>query len=97
MYWIERLASSDVIPVACHWSKLRRVVVNTVRYDQVNAMLLNEFLKAHRKMKEHEATIAWQREQIQALAVRLDQQATEIREVREKVGRNTTFAADGSE
>jgi hypothetical protein len=30
----------------------------SVRYDQVNAMLLNEFLKAHRKMEEQEATIA---------------------------------------
>ena len=30
----------------------------TVRYDQVNAMLLNEFLKEHRKNEEQEATIA---------------------------------------
>jgi uncharacterized coiled-coil protein SlyX len=30
----------------------------SVRYDQVNAMLLNEFLKEHRKMEEQEATIA---------------------------------------
>jgi uncharacterized coiled-coil protein SlyX len=29
-----------------------------VRYDQVNAMLLNEFLKEHRKNAEQEATIA---------------------------------------
>jgi uncharacterized coiled-coil protein SlyX len=30
----------------------------SVRYDQVNAMLLNEFLKEHRKNREQEATIA---------------------------------------
>src|SRR5439155_21594561 len=30
----------------------------TVRYEAVNAMLLNEFLKAHRKMEEQEANIA---------------------------------------
>lgn len=30
----------------------------SVRYDQVNAMLLNEFLKEHRKVEEQEATIA---------------------------------------
>jgi hypothetical protein len=30
----------------------------SVRYDQVNAMLLNEFLKAHSKMEEQQATIA---------------------------------------
>jgi hypothetical protein len=30
----------------------------TVRYEAVNAMLLNEFLKEHRKVEEQEATIA---------------------------------------
>ena len=30
----------------------------TVRYDAVNAMLLNEFLKEHRKNQQQEATIA---------------------------------------
>ncbi len=30
----------------------------SVRYDQVNAMLLNEFLKEHRKVERHEAMIA---------------------------------------
>jgi len=41
--------------------------VNTVRYEAVNAMLLNEFLKEHRKVEEQdprlqqqEATIAQQ-------------------------------------
>ena len=29
----------------------------SVRYDQVNAMLLNEFLKEHRKVQEQEAMI----------------------------------------
>jgi hypothetical protein len=32
--------------------------VNTVRYEAVNAMLLNEFLKEHRKVQELEAGIA---------------------------------------
>ena len=30
----------------------------TVRYDQINAMLLNEFLKEHRKVRKQQATIA---------------------------------------
>jgi hypothetical protein len=34
--------------------------VSTVRYEVVNAMLLNEFLKEHRKVQELEATIAQQ-------------------------------------
>jgi len=32
----------------------------SVRYDQVNAMLLNEFLKEHRKVEKLEATVAQQ-------------------------------------
>jgi Chaperone of endosialidase len=31
--------------------------IETVRYTAVNAMLLNEFLKAHGKLQEQEATI----------------------------------------
>ena len=41
----------------------------SVRYDQVNAMLLNEFLKAHRKIQELEANNAQQQKQIDALTV----------------------------
>jgi hypothetical protein len=37
-----------------------------VRYEAVNAMLLNEFLKAHRKMEEQEATIAQLKKEFQA-------------------------------
>ena len=39
----------------------------TVRYDAVNAMLLNEFLKEHQKVERLEATVARQQEQIEAL------------------------------
>ena len=47
---------------------------NTVRYEPVNAMLLNEFLKEHRKgeqrdrkIEDQEARIARQQKQIEAL------------------------------
>jgi hypothetical protein len=39
--------------------------VNTVRYEAVNAMLLNEFLKEHRKVQELEATVARQQKDFQ--------------------------------
>ena len=52
--------------------------IYTVRYDAVNAMLLNEFLKEHRKAREQEArltkqeeTIAQQQRQIEALTTGL--------------------------
>jgi hypothetical protein len=50
----------------------------TVRYEQVNAMLLNEFLKAHYKMEE-------QQKQIDALTVRLKEQDAQIQKVSAQV------------
>ena len=50
----------------------------TVRYDAVNAMLLNEFLKAHRKIEKHGATIVRQQEQIDALAAGLQKVSTRL-------------------
>jgi hypothetical protein len=38
----------------------------SVRYDQVNAMLLNEFLKEHRKVEQLEATVARQQKSFES-------------------------------
>jgi hypothetical protein len=43
----------------------------TTRYAVVNAMLLNEFLKEHRKVQELEANAAKQQKQIEALTAGL--------------------------
>ena len=40
----------------------------TVRYQAVNAMLLNEFLKEHRKVQEQEATITQLKKELRATA-----------------------------
>jgi len=57
----------------------------TVRYEEVNAMLLNEFLKEHRKVAKQEATIAQLKKDFRAtvtqLTARLDQQAAQIQKV----------------
>ena len=50
----------------------------SVRYEQVNAMLLNEFLKEHRKNEEQEATIARQQKQIEALTAGLQKVSAQI-------------------
>jgi endosialidase-like protein len=59
--------------------------VYTVRYEAVNAMLLNEFLKEHRKVLEQEATIAQLKKDFRAtvaqLVTRLDEQAAQIQKV----------------
>ena len=59
--------------------------VNSVRYDAVNAMLLNEFLKEHRRNEEREATIARQQKQIDALTASLKEQASQIQKVSAQV------------
>ena len=46
----------------------------TVRYEAVNAMLLNEFLKEHRKVAEQEATITQLKAELQAMATRQQKQ-----------------------
>ena len=40
--------------------------IYTVRYEAVNAMLLNEFLKEHRKVEKLEVTVAQQRKDFEA-------------------------------
>ena len=50
----------------------------TVRYEAVNAMLLNEFLKEHRKVKELEANAAQQQKQIEALTAGLQRVSAQV-------------------
>ncbi len=50
----------------------------TVRYDAVNAMLLNEFLKEHRRNDEQQATITRQQKQIQALTAGLQKVSAQL-------------------
>jgi hypothetical protein len=60
----------------------------TVRYDAVNAMLLNEFLKEHRKVEEQsrkiqeqDATITQFKKEMQTIAGRLKDQNSKIQRV----------------
>jgi hypothetical protein len=67
----------------------------SVRYDQVNAMLLNEFLKEHRNVEELKSTVATklatmsdlkstvaeQQQEIQALAATVKEQTAQIQKV----------------
>lgn len=55
--------------------------VFTVRYDQVNAMLLNEFLKEHEKVQELEATVTEQKQGMAVLTAELKEQAAQIQKV----------------
>jgi len=66
--------------------------VNSVRYDQVNALLLNEFLKEHRKVREQEATIAQLKKEMAAVVARLAEQDVKIQRVSDQTGISETTA-----
>jgi len=53
----------------------------TVRYEAVNAMLLNEFLKEHKKVQHLEATVAQQQKGMEVLTAQLKEQAAQIQKV----------------
>jgi hypothetical protein len=59
--------------------------VYSVRYEAVNAMLLNEFLKEHRKVEDlkndFQAAVAQQQKEIAALVATVKEQASQIQKV----------------
>jgi trimeric autotransporter adhesin len=57
----------------------------SVCYEAVNAMLLNEFLKEHRKVEQQEATIAQLRKGMEGLIARLKEQDSKIQELSDQV------------
>jgi hypothetical protein len=73
--------------------------VFTVRYDAVNAMLLNEFLKEHRKVEEQrrkmqeqevaiaqlKSTVAQQQKGMEAVIARLKEQDSKIQRVNDQI------------
>ena len=52
--------------------------VYTVRYEAVNAMLLNEFLKEHRKVQHLESGLAQQQKQIESLTATLQKVSAQL-------------------
>jgi hypothetical protein len=66
--------------------------IYTVRYDAVNAMLLNEFLKEHRKVEEQnrkseqqEMTITQLKKEMGSVVARLKEQAAQIQKVSDQL------------
>jgi trimeric autotransporter adhesin len=66
--------------------------IYTVRYEAVNAMLLNEFLKEHRKVEEQsrkiqeqEATIAQLKKEMKTVVAHLEEQDSKIQKVSDQL------------
>src|SRR6266566_6595078 len=53
----------------------------SVRYEQVNAMLLNEFLKEHQRVRDQQATIAQLKKEMKTIVARLKQHDSKFQEV----------------
>ena len=71
----------------------------SVRYEQINAMLLNEFLKEHhkgeeqdRKIQEQETTIAELKSGIKALTATVNEQASQLEKVTTQLRINNAAA-----
>ena len=60
----------------------------TVRYDAINAMVLNEFLKEHKKVQQLEATVAQQQKGMEVLTAQLKEQAAQIQRVSAQIELN---------
>jgi hypothetical protein len=57
----------------------------SVRYEQINAMLLNEFLKEHRKVQEQEETIAQMKKGMDAVVAHIKEQDSKIQRVSDRI------------
>jgi hypothetical protein len=57
----------------------------TARYEAVNAMLLNEFLKEDRKLQEQEATITQLKKEMETVAAHVKEQDSKIQRVSDQL------------
>ncbi len=55
--------------------------IMAVHYEQISNMLLNEFLKEHKKVEELQATVAQQQKGMEVLTAQLKEQAAQIQNV----------------
>jgi len=59
--------------------------VNSVRYDAVNAMLLNEFLKAHKTIQDQNATIVELKSELASVIATVKEQTAQIQKVNARI------------
>jgi hypothetical protein len=67
--------------------------VNSVRYDAVNAMLLNEFLKEHNALIEEQHKLKQLDATVSSLIAKVKKQAAQIQKVRTKANMSVSASA----
>jgi len=55
--------------------------IMSVHYEQINSMLLNEFLKEHKKVEEQQASISQLKNEMQTMLAQLKEQSAQIQKV----------------
>ncbi len=70
--------------------------IESVRYNAINVMLLNEFLKEHKRVEQLEATVAQQQREIEGLTTGLKEQASQVQKVSAKVEASRPVLARGT-
>ena len=75
------LVAEEVAQVDSHLVVYRDGQPFTVKYDQINVMLLNEFLKEHKKVEEQQASISQLKGEMQTMVAQLKEQAAQIQKV----------------
>jgi hypothetical protein len=76
------LVAEDVAEVNPHWiTRDREGEIFGVRYEVIPILLLNEFLKEHKKVEEQQASISQLKSEMQTMVAQLKEQAAQIQKV----------------
>ena len=70
---------AEVDPQLVVWGRDGEIMA--VHYEQISNMLLNEFLKEHKKVEELQAIVAQQQKGMDVLTAQLKEQAAQIQKV----------------
>jgi hypothetical protein len=76
------LVAEEVAEVNLDWiTRNPQGEVTGVRYDTIPVLLLNEFLKEHKKVEEQQASISQLKSEMQTMVAQLKEQAAQIQKV----------------
>ncbi len=76
------LVAEEVADVNLDWiTRNPQGEVSGVRYETIPILLLNEFLKEHKKVEDQQASISQLRSEMQTMVAQLKEQAAQIRKV----------------
>jgi len=70
---------ADVDPQLVVWGRDSKIMA--IHYEQINAMLLNEFLKEHNRVEQLQAVVLQQQKGMEVLTAQLKEQAAQIEKV----------------